>query len=203
MKKFFKEFKEFISRGNVVDLAVAVIIGGAFSAIVTALTNKIVMPVVNFIIAKCGADKGLESAYTFLSKVYTEGELDLTKSIYIDWGAFIAAILNFLIIAFTLFCLVKIFNASRKKIEELNKGLVAVSKKEIRNEMRQVREQAKKDGVAFKKAWEKHESDKHAEAEAKVKAEADAKAKEEQDKLNNSSTEDLLKQIIVILQMKK
>ncbi|MCQ2564650.1 MAG: MscL family protein, partial [Clostridia bacterium] len=51
MKKFFKEFKEFISRGNVVDLSVAVIIGAAFSAIVTALTDKIIMPLVNWVIA--------------------------------------------------------------------------------------------------------------------------------------------------------
>ena len=110
MRKFFKEFKAFISRGNIVDLAVAVIIGGAFSAIVTAFTNKIIMPCINWILS-LGGD-GLTSAYTFLKPVYETGAdgvpltdaagkliYDLDKSIYIDWGAFITAIINFLIIA--------------------------------------------------------------------------------------------------------
>ena len=52
MKKFFAEFKKFIQRGNVIDLAVGVIIGGAFSAIVTALTNNILMPVINWVLLK-------------------------------------------------------------------------------------------------------------------------------------------------------
>ena len=97
MKNFIKEFKEFISRGNIIDLAVAVIIGGAFSAIVTALTQQIIMPLVNWALAAVGGKEGLESAYTILSPGYTDGVLDLTKSIYIDWGAFISAILNIFI----------------------------------------------------------------------------------------------------------
>ena len=69
MKKFLKEFKTFISRGNIVDMAVGVIIGSAFSAIVTALTNKIIMPFINWILsAGAGGGKGLEKAYTFLKK---------------------------------------------------------------------------------------------------------------------------------------
>ena len=108
MKKFFKEFKEFISRGNVVDLSVAVIIGAAFSAIVTALTDKIIMPLVNWVIALCGGKNGLESAYTILSKGYdADGNFSLANSIYIDWGALIAAILNFFIIAFVIFLIIK------------------------------------------------------------------------------------------------
>lgn len=120
MKKFFKDFKAFISRGNILDMAVGVIIGGAFSAIVTAFTNKIIMPIVNFILMLIGGGNGLESAYTYLKKVYVVAEdgtftdaIDLTKSIYIDWGAFITAILDFLIIALTLFIILKIaMNAS-------------------------------------------------------------------------------------------
>ena len=65
MKKFFKEFKEFISKGSILDMAVGVIIGGAFSAIVTALTNQILMPIINWIL---GGDGGLQGAYTFLTK---------------------------------------------------------------------------------------------------------------------------------------
>ncbi len=118
MKKFFKDFKAFISRGNILDMAVGVIIGSAFSAIVTAFTNKIIMPIVNYILSLIGGGTGLDSAYTFLKKAMTEnaaGEtvVDLANSIYIDWGAFITAILNFLIIAMTLFIILKVaMNAS-------------------------------------------------------------------------------------------
>ena len=103
MKKFFSDFKAFISRGNVLDMAVGVIVGGAFNAIVTAFTNKIIMPLINLLLS-VGGENGLEKAYTFLKIVRNaEGQIDLTKSIYIDWGAFITAIINFFIIAFTLF----------------------------------------------------------------------------------------------------
>ncbi|MBQ8431043.1 MAG: large conductance mechanosensitive channel protein MscL [Clostridia bacterium] len=105
MRKFFSEFKKFITRGNVLDLAVGVIIGSAFSAIVTALTNKILMPIINALLALGG--NGLEDSYTFLKRVYTDGQLDLTKSIYIDWGAFITAIINFILIALVLFIIIR------------------------------------------------------------------------------------------------
>ena len=124
MKKFFTDFKKFITRGNIVDMSVAVIIGATFSAIVTALTNKIIMPLVNWILATTGGDKGLESAFTFLKKVYAEDgvTVDLTKSIYIDWGSFIAAILNFLIIALTVFTIVRVIMSTQgyitKKVKD-------------------------------------------------------------------------------------
>ena len=80
MKKFFKEFKTFISRGNIVDMAVGVIIGGAFTAIVTALTQQIFQPLVNWALA--GAGGGLEEAVTMLKVVTDEtGAVDMTKSI--------------------------------------------------------------------------------------------------------------------------
>lgn len=109
MKKFFKEFKAFITRGNVIDMAVGVIVGGAFTAIVTALTNQIFNPLVNW--ALSGANGGLESAVTMLKPVLDEaGAIDMSKSIYINWGAFITAVLNFFIIAFILFTIVKTIN---------------------------------------------------------------------------------------------
>jgi large conductance mechanosensitive channel len=115
VRGFFKEFKAFISRGNILDMAVGVIIGSAFSAIVTAFTNKIIQPLINWVLSLAGGN-GLESAYTFLKFIPSETDpsvADLTKSIYIDWGAFITAILDFLIIAFTLFCILKVaMNAS-------------------------------------------------------------------------------------------
>ena len=66
IKSFFTDFKKFISKGNVIDLSIGVIIGSAFSAITTALTNKIIMPFINFLLS-LGGSNGLENAYTFLS----------------------------------------------------------------------------------------------------------------------------------------
>ena len=112
IKAFFQEFSKFVSRGNILDMAVGVIIGGAFSAIVTAFTNKIIMPLINLLLS-IGGDNGLEKAYTFLKIVKDEtGVIDLSRSIYIDWGAFITAIINFLIIAMTLFIIMKIIMRS-------------------------------------------------------------------------------------------
>ncbi len=120
MKKFFREFKEFISRGSIMDLAVGVIIGGAFTAIVTALTNNILMPVINYFLKLITGGKGLTEIYTYLDKQYVIGEngayvlnetgekiIDVANSIYIDWGAFISAIINFILIALVIFCLLK------------------------------------------------------------------------------------------------
>lgn len=120
MRRFFREFKEFISKGSVIDMAVGIIIGGAFTAIVTALTNNILMPLINWLL---GGNDGLEGAYTYLSKVEVEenGEkvVDLAKSIYIDWGAFITAIINFVLIAFVLFVIIKAINGAKAKMEAL------------------------------------------------------------------------------------
>ena len=110
MKKFFREFKEFISRGNVIDLAVGVIIGGAFSAIVTSLTDNIIKPLINCI---GGAE--------------VQGKIHLLGDNYIDYGAFISAVINFLIMAFIIFSIVKAINKMvdiTKKKEEPKKKLL-------------------------------------------------------------------------------
>ena len=127
MKKFFSEFKTFISRGNVMDLAVGMIIGSAFTAIVTALTNGILKPLINWVIYLICGGKGTESMYTFLVTATTTEEvngvatevIDLANSIYIDWGAFISAIVNFLLIAFVLFLIIKAFNKAKEESEKL------------------------------------------------------------------------------------
>lgn len=115
MKKFFQEFKKFITRGNVIDMSVGVIVGSAFTAIVTSLTNKIFMPFVNWLLSlgSTNGKSGMEAAVTYLKVVETDGVIDMTKSIYIDWGAFITAILNFFIIALILFTVVKMINGLR------------------------------------------------------------------------------------------
>ena len=121
LKQFFADFKKFISRGNVVDMAIGVIVASAFTAIVKALTDKIIMPCINALLSLGGG--GLDSVFTFLKKIGTDGTVlpmdapielvDLSKSIYINWGAFITAILEFFLIAFVLFTVLKIFMSAR------------------------------------------------------------------------------------------
>lgn len=112
MRKFFSEFKTFITRGNVIDMAVGVIVGSAFTAIVTALTKQVFQPLVNWALA--GTGNGLDSAVTMLKEVRDEtGAVDMANSIYIDWGCLITAIINFLIVAFILFAIVRTINKVR------------------------------------------------------------------------------------------
>ena len=138
--KFFKEFKEFITRGNVLDMAVGVIVGGAFTAIVTALTSQILQPLINALIALIVGDsgKGLEAAVTVLIPKFVEGTevVDLANSIYIDWGAFITAIINFILVAFILFCIVKIINTVRAGGQKfVDKQKKAIEKKRKKGEI--------------------------------------------------------------------
>lgn len=121
---FFADFKKFITRGNVLDMAVGVIVGGAFTAIINALSNNILKPIINWLLATILGKDSLSEVYTFLTTVYkvdeagvATTEIDLTNSIYIDWGAFINAIINFFLIAFTLFMIVRTINNIRKKLD--------------------------------------------------------------------------------------
>ena len=131
-KGFFGEFKEFITRGNVLDMAVGVIIGGAFTAIVTALTGGILQPIINWIISSIAGGDGLTACRTILgnpvyhwvSTVVEEGgqpveklvkEIDWSQTNYIDWGAFITAVINFLLVALILFIIIKVINNVHQK----------------------------------------------------------------------------------------
>ncbi len=204
VKGFFGEFKEFISRGNIVDLSVAVVVGGAFSAIVTALTNKIIMPLINWILAICGGAEGLESAYTILSPVYdVNGKIDLTKSIYIDWGAFISAIFNFLIIAFVIFSLIKVLNASKKQFVKLENDVKKQTSAELLEEKKAIKKQAKEQGVSFKKLWKEHLTKKQKELEKKLEEEKLLKEEEDKKKAEAKTTEQLLQEIVVLLKEKE
>ncbi len=141
MKQFWQDFKKFISRGNVVDMAVAVIVGGAFTAIVTALTSHIIQPLINWIISLCLGNNGLESAYTILSPGYDElGNFSLSASIYIDWGALISAVINFFIIALVLFSILRVITKTT--------GAISQSVKEMPT--REEKKELKKQGVDFK-----------------------------------------------------
>ena len=104
MKKFFGEFKEFISKGNVMDMAVGIIVGGAFTAIVSALTDNIINPLIGSI---------FKMDFSDLAVTINGAEL--------KYGAFIMAVINFIIIAFVLFLIVKGMNTLRAKAEEKKK----------------------------------------------------------------------------------
>ncbi len=109
--KFIEEFKEFISRGNVIDLAIGVVVGGAFKSIVDSLVNDIIMPVVGFLIG------GLDfSSYALkLSSTIADDGTEIVNAIL--YGKFINSIISFLIIAFCLFITVKVINKLRRKEE--------------------------------------------------------------------------------------
>ena len=125
MKKFFEEFKKFITRGNVVDMAVGVIVGSSFTAIVNGMSNYILKPIINWLLALTFGKNSLSEVYTFLGEpVYDEaGAIVLEESIYIDWGAFINSILNFFLVAFVLFTIVKIINKVREERNEMKEKL--------------------------------------------------------------------------------
>lgn len=106
MKAFMAEFKKFVARGNVMDMAVGIIIGGAFTAIVTSLVNDILMPVLSLLTG--GFD------FSALCIVLGEGENAAT----LNYGSFIAAIINFLLISFVIFMLIKAINKLSVKKEE-------------------------------------------------------------------------------------
>lgn len=94
MKKFLEEFKAFALKGNVMDMAVGVLIGGAFSSIVTSLTDNFINPII-------GCIGGAE----------VQGKIHLLGDNYIDYGAFLTAVINFIIMAFIIFLLMKAINA--------------------------------------------------------------------------------------------
>lgn len=99
---FFKEFKAFISRGNVVDMAVGVVVGGAFKSIVDSLVADIIMPAVSL----------LTGDVNIADISFSVGSID------IKYGAFLQNVINFLIIAFTIFCVIKGMNAVRARFEK-------------------------------------------------------------------------------------
>ncbi len=136
MKKFFKEFKAFITRGNVLDMAVGIIIGGAFTAIITALVGHILTPLINWIPGSDGTSA--------LQLVLREPTLDETgavikEAIILDFGAVISAVVTFLITAFVLFLIVKTVNSVRaggKKYRAEQDALRKAEYKQLRKELK-------------------------------------------------------------------
>ncbi len=206
MKKFFEEFKKFITRGNVLDMAVGVIVGGAFTGIVNGLSNYVLKPVINWLLALIMGKGSLENIVTFLGnpvyKLDTDGVtqiIDMANSFYIDWGSLINAVINFLIIALVLFSIVKIMNKFREERDDFQKSIknLVISKED--------RKTLKGKGIKLsdKEAVKQYFAEKQAEEErlaAEKKKEEEEKAKAE--RLANPTTEDLLKDIKALLEKK-
>ena len=145
MKKFFSEFKAFIKKGNIVDLAVAVVIGGAFNKIVSSLVNDIIMPLVSLCVG--GADV-TDWKWVIQKAVYdAEGNI-VTAETALKYGVFIQAIIDFLIIALTVFIIVKVFKSSTERITKLSKKIIAdtteLTKKQVKALKKKVKRAEKK-----------------------------------------------------------
>lgn len=122
MKKFLNEFKEFALKGNALELAIGVIIGGAFNQIVTSLVNDIIMPVFGLIIGNDIAKKAIEL-------VPAKGE---AEAVLLSWGSFLQSVINFVIIALTIFVFIKVISSfNKKRVEEEVVEEVAAPSEEV------------------------------------------------------------------------
>ena len=126
MKKLFKDFKKFINRGNVIDLAVGMIIGSAFTAIVTSMVNGILKPLLS-----CIPGSGETGALqTVLKKAVTDAEGNvITDAVVLDWGGVISAIVTFLLTAIILFLIVKAFNKMKDASEKAKEAALKAAEK--------------------------------------------------------------------------
>ncbi|MBE5740879.1 MAG: large conductance mechanosensitive channel protein MscL [Clostridiales bacterium] len=206
IKNFFEEFKKFITRGNILDMAVGVIVGGAFTSIVNALSNNILKPIINWILALILGKKGLSGAITMLSPAFKEvevlddlgavigktQELDLANSIYIDWGAFISAVINFLLIAFVLFSIVKMMNNIAKAHERAVLDMDINEKKAVAKIMREQKVNRKAAQAIYDEQVEQAKAKKAEEERlAAEKAAADAAAEAEKATANTRLLEEI------------
>ncbi len=131
-KGFVAEFKEFISRGNVLDMAVGVIIGGAFGKISTSLVNDVIMPAISMLTG--GIDFSSWKVVLKAAVAGADGVIDPATEVAIRYGTFLATILDFLIIAFAVFCLIKGINAFRRKKTEPEEPAAPAPEPEPSNE---------------------------------------------------------------------
>lgn len=118
--KFLKEFKKFITKGNIFDLAVAFIIGGAFKSLISSLVKNIIMPALSILIGEEGFDN-----YKYVITEANEADGIVENAIY--WGVFLQDIVDFIIIAFAIFTIIYVFN----RLQERRKKLEVVEEKVI------------------------------------------------------------------------
>lgn len=110
---FIKEFKDFAMKGNLVDIAVTFVMGGAFGKVVTSFTEGIVSPLIGLI---GGADLS-KNMFELKAATYDSAGKVLTEAVNLKWGDFITAIINFIIVAFVMFLIIKAINSMKKKEE--------------------------------------------------------------------------------------
>ena len=115
MKKFFEEFKAFAMRGNVIDMAVGVVIGGAFGKITTSLVNDIIMPLISMLTAGISFDQW---KWVLKDAVLDAEGAEVAAEVAVNFGSLIAVILDFIIVAFAIFCVVKALNKARELTEK-------------------------------------------------------------------------------------
>ncbi len=196
MRKLFDEFKKFINRGSVMDLAVGMIIGSAFTAIINSLVNSILKPLINWI---PGADN-TGALQTVLREAVTDADGNIvTEALILDWGAVISAIITFFCTAIVLFLIVKAFN----KLKDAGSKI----KDEIKSVV--IKDEALSDsGIATDAATA------NAKAAAEVAAadtadtadtskSADATTVEQERQSSTETTEKLLKEIVELLKAEK
>ena len=160
---FFKDFKAFITKGNILDLAVAVVIGGAFNAIITSLVNNIIMPLVGMFTGKASLadldvwikkptyvlDENNQVLIENGKKVIVEG----TGAGHIQYGLFLQAIVNFLIIALTIFIMVRVIRSSQERLAFREKAKAEEAAKKAEEEAKlAAEEKAKADAAAAEAA---------------------------------------------------
>ena len=114
MKKFFAEFREFAMRGNVLDMAVGVILGGAFGKITTSLVNDVFMPLIGLLIG--GVDLG--KLNIVLKDAVMNGEEVVAPAVTLGIGTFLTTVIDFILVAFVIFLMIKTINRFHKKKEE-------------------------------------------------------------------------------------
>lgn len=122
-----KEFKKFAMRGNVVDLAVGVIIGGAFGKIVTSLVNDVIMPLLGLLLG------GINFAE---DKLLLREASGTTEALYLNYGQFLQSVIDFLIISFSIFLFIKAINSFKKKEEEKPKPIEPTKEEVLLTEIR-------------------------------------------------------------------
>ena len=140
MGKFIQEFKDFALKGNVMDMAVGIIIGGAFGKIVTSLVNDIIMPPIGLITGSSFSDSKLVLRP---AEVDASGET-IKEAIELNWGNFVQTTVDFFIIAFCIFLIIKGMNAFRKK-EEAAPAAPAPTPEDIQL-LREIRDELKRRG---------------------------------------------------------
>ncbi|MBQ8879339.1 MAG: MscL family protein [Clostridia bacterium] len=166
MKKLIEEFKKFIKRGNVVDMAVGVAVASAFTAIVNAFTKGFISPLIALLTGESNLDEVKLIIRPEVTETVGEETVVVQQEVALLWGAFLQAIINFFIIALALFTVMKVVSTIRARAEKFSK--------DVKNRFSDEDEKA-----AAKAAAEKAEAEEKARAEAEAAAEAERIAAEE------------------------